>query len=74
MLNIWLGNGWAWTAGIRTEPDSSGKSHLVHTVPQSGEASELLAASLETKATEPKDLLELGELKGVEKASDVTEK
>ena len=44
------------------EPDFSGKSHLVHTVPQSGEASELQAASLEAKATEPKVLVEVGEL------------
>ena len=43
-------------------PESSGKSQLVLTVPQSGEASELLAASLEAKATKPKVLLEVGEL------------
>ena len=36
------------------EPDSSGKSHLVTTVPQSGEASELLAATLGARAIEPK--------------------
>ena len=44
------------------EPDSSGKSYLVNTVPQSGEASELHAASLEAKPTEPKVLVEVGEL------------
>jgi hypothetical protein len=44
------------------EPDSSGKSHLINTVPQSGEASELQAASLEAKATESKVLVKVGEL------------
>ena len=38
------------------EPDSPGKSHLVTTVPQSGEASELLAATLGARAIEPKVL------------------
>ena len=38
------------------EPDSSGKPRLVTTVPQSGEASELLAATLEARAIEPKVL------------------
>ena len=38
------------------EPDSPGKPRLVTTVPQSGEASELLAATLEARATEPKVL------------------
>ena len=51
------------------EPDSSGKSYLVNTVPQSGEASELHAASLE-----PKVLVEVGEIDEVEKASDETGK
>ena len=36
------------------EPDSSDKSHLVTTVPQSGETSELLAATLGSMAIEPK--------------------
>ena len=44
-------------AGIRTEPDSSGKSQLVLTVPQSGEASGLHAATLVARATEPKVIL-----------------
>ena len=43
-------------AGIRTEPDSSGKSQLVLTVPQSGEASELQASHVEAWAGEAKVL------------------
>ena len=42
------------------EPDSTGKPRLVTTVPQSGEASELLAATLEARAIEPKVLLGVG--------------
>ena len=55
----------SWASGLlesELEPDLSGKSQLVHTVPQSGEASKLQAASLKAKATEPKVMLEVEEL------------
>ena len=45
------------TAGLRTRTRfKTDKPRLVTTVPQSGEASELLAATLEARATEPKVL------------------
>ena len=57
MLEVWFGPSWEILLDSELEPDSSGKSHLVTTVPQSGEASELLAATLEARAIEPKVLL-----------------
>ena len=46
------------TAGLRTRTRfKTDKPRLVTTVPQSGEASELLAATLEARAIEPKVLL-----------------
>ena len=60
MLEVWFGPSWEILLDSELEPDSSGKSHLVTTVPQSGEASELLAATLEARAIEPKVLLGVG--------------
>ena len=62
MLEVWFGPGWEILLDSELEPDSPGKSHLVTTVPQSGEASELLAATLGAKATEPKVLCVVVEL------------
>ena len=56
MLEVWFGPGWEILLDSELEPDSPGKPRLVTTVPQSGEASELLAATLGAKATEPKVL------------------
>ena len=54
MLEVWFGPGLEILLDSELEPDSPGKPRLVTTVPQSGEASELLAATLEARATEPK--------------------
>ena len=54
MLEVWFGPGWEILLDSELEPDSSGKPRLVTTVPQSGEASELLAATLGSRAIEPK--------------------
>ena len=62
MLEVWFGPSWELLLDSELEPDSPGKSHLVTTVPQSGEASELLAATLEARATEPKVLCVVVEL------------
>ena len=56
------------------EPDLSGKIHLVHTVPQSGEASDILAASLGSKAGDAGLVKALGEANVEEKATGSTEK
>ena len=54
MLEVWFGPGWEILLDSELEPDSPGKPRLVTTVPQSGEASELLAATLGSMAIEPK--------------------
>ena len=59
---VWLGNGRVGLLETELEPESSGKFHLVLTVPHSGEATGLLAAPLVARAPKPKVLLLVGEL------------